>query len=136
MNEEYYCSFTSAMLPLTFFLSCKNIQRLLRLDILIVSYQKNMSQIDQIYQRIQDDTEGIVDRKGKSEIAKYYEGLNIFITGGTDLLGKCLIEKLLRGCPELKKIYLLVRIKDCEDFHNECKKFYNDNVSIYKLKIF
>lgn len=46
-----------------------------------------------------------------SEIAKYFADKSIFITGATGFLGKVLIEKLLRSCPEVKKIYVLVRHK-------------------------
>lgn len=46
-----------------------------------------------------------------SEIVKYYKNKSIFITGATGFLGKVLIEKLLRSCYDLKKIYVLVRHK-------------------------
>lgn len=44
-------------------------------------------------------------------IQKFYKGTKIFITGGTGFLGQILVEKLLRSCPEIKQIYLLVRPK-------------------------
>ncbi|XP_017769179.1 PREDICTED: putative fatty acyl-CoA reductase CG5065 [Nicrophorus vespilloides] len=40
-----------------------------------------------------------------------YKGKHIFITGGTGFMGKVLIEKLLRSCPQISAIYLLVRAK-------------------------
>ena len=46
-----------------------------------------------------------------SQIVKYYKGKSIFITGATGFLGKCLVEKLLRSCYDLEKIYILVRQK-------------------------
>ncbi|XP_013176641.1 PREDICTED: fatty acyl-CoA reductase 1-like isoform X1 [Papilio xuthus] len=44
-------------------------------------------------------------------VADFYAGKSIFITGGTGFLGKVLIEKLLYSCPKLDKIYLLIRGK-------------------------
>lgn len=46
-----------------------------------------------------------------SQIASFYANKSVFITGGTGFLGKVLIEKLLRSCPSLKKIYFLIRQK-------------------------
>ncbi|XP_039752666.1 putative fatty acyl-CoA reductase CG5065 [Pararge aegeria] len=44
-------------------------------------------------------------------ITEYYAGKAIFITGATGFMGKVLVEKLLRSCPEVKTIYILVRTK-------------------------
>ena len=46
-----------------------------------------------------------------SEISEFYKDKSIFITGATGFLGKALIEKLLRNCYDIKKIYVLVRHK-------------------------
>lgn len=46
-----------------------------------------------------------------TEIQSFYRGKNIFVTGGTGLMGKVLIEKLLYSCSDLNKIYVLVRPK-------------------------
>ena len=36
-------------------------------------------------------------------------GLSIFLTGGTGFVGKVIVEKLLRSCPSISRLYLLVR---------------------------
>ncbi|XP_047938213.1 fatty acyl-CoA reductase 2, chloroplastic-like isoform X2 [Salvia hispanica] len=41
-------------------------------------------------------------------ISNFFEGKNIFLTGGTGLLGKVLVEKMLRSTP-LGKIYVLIK---------------------------
>lgn len=46
-----------------------------------------------------------------SEITEFYKNKNLFITGATGFLGKTLVEKLLRSCHDLNKIYMLVRAK-------------------------
>lgn len=42
-------------------------------------------------------------------IKEFYSGSNVFITGGTGFMGKVLIEKLMRSCPGIKNIYVLMR---------------------------
>lgn len=46
-----------------------------------------------------------------SEIQSFYKGKVVFVTGGTGLMGKVLIEKLLYSCSDLNKIYILIRPK-------------------------
>lgn len=58
-----------------------------------------------------DDMDIISDSAGESEIRKYFAGKTVLITGSTGFMGMCLVEKLLRGCPDLKKMYILVRPK-------------------------
>ncbi|TMW43683.1 hypothetical protein DOY81_011237, partial [Sarcophaga bullata] len=43
-------------------------------------------------------------------IVEFFENREIFITGGSGVVGKALIEKLLRSC-NVKKIYVLLRAK-------------------------
>uniref|UniRef100_A0A7M5UXY2 Fatty acyl-CoA reductase n=1 Tax=Clytia hemisphaerica TaxID=252671 RepID=A0A7M5UXY2_9CNID len=53
-----------------------------------------------------------------SNIAQFYDGRSIFLTGGTGFIGKVIVEKLLRSCPNINTIYFLVRPKKgktCEE---------------------
>ena len=61
-------------------------------------------------------------------IQEFYAGQNIFITGGTGFVGKLLIEKLLRSCPGIGFIYLLVRPKKGKDSHQRIDELFDDVV--------
>lgn len=45
----------------------------------------------------------------QSAIAEFYKERSVFVTGGTGFMGKVLVEKLLRSCSEIERIYLLMR---------------------------
>lgn len=47
-----------------------------------------------------------------TSVKDFYRDRSIFITGGTGFMGKVLVEKLLRSCPDIKNIYLLMRPKN------------------------
>lgn len=47
----------------------------------------------------------------RSSVKEFFKGKEIFLTGGSGYLGKFVIEKLLRSCPDLSKIYVLMRGK-------------------------
>ncbi|KAJ8687689.1 hypothetical protein QAD02_023483 [Eretmocerus hayati] len=47
----------------------------------------------------------------ESEVANFFRGKSVFVTGGTGFLGIALVEKLLRSCPDVGSIYLLIRKK-------------------------
>ena len=44
-----------------------------------------------------------------SEISEFYEGRSVLITGATGFMGKVLVEKLLRSCPGIEYLFLLIR---------------------------
>ncbi|KAJ9586188.1 hypothetical protein L9F63_020162, partial [Diploptera punctata] len=44
-------------------------------------------------------------------VSKWYSGQTILVTGATGFMGKVLLEKLLRTCPDIQHIYIIVRPK-------------------------
>ncbi|XP_055381361.1 uncharacterized protein LOC129611958 [Condylostylus longicornis] len=73
-----------------------------------------------------------MDENSKT-IASYYENKEIFITGGSGFMGKFLIEKLLRSCPKVKMIYVLMRPKKDKSVEDRLKGFF-DSQLFDKLK--
>ncbi|KAK0080274.1 hypothetical protein PV326_008262 [Microctonus aethiopoides] len=65
--------------------------------------------MEEIYKKISNESDFGPDDTGKSEIQEFFVGQSIFLTGSTGFLGKCFVEKLLRSCPGIKKLYLLIR---------------------------
>lgn len=49
--------------------------------------------------------------KGTLKVKDFYRGKNLFITGCTGFLAKVILEKLFRTCPDIGKIYIMVRPK-------------------------
>lgn len=47
----------------------------------------------------------------QSPIQNFYAGGSVLITGSTGFVGKALVEKLLRSCPGIINIFLLIRPK-------------------------
>lgn len=46
-----------------------------------------------------------------STVCGFYDNRSVFITGATGFVGKVLLEKLLRSCPGVKYVYILMREK-------------------------
>ena len=69
------------------------------------------------------------DYANKSEISAFYKNKSVLVTGCTGFVGKVLIEKLLRSCSELNKIYLLIRPKRGKSSSERLDEILNSKVS-------
>lgn len=62
-------------------------------------------------------------------IPTFYAGQSILLTGATGFLGKMFIEKVLRSCPDVREIFLLLRPKEGLNINERLKKILNLPVS-------
>lgn len=65
-------------------------------------------------------------------IEEFYNDSVVLISGGTGFLGSVLIEKLLR-CFDVKKIYVMIRIKNGESVKERLENVLNKEVGIKVL---
>ncbi|XP_065204446.1 fatty acyl-CoA reductase wat-like isoform X1 [Planococcus citri] len=61
-------------------------------------------------------------------VQEFFRDVTVFITGGTGFVGKILTEKLLRSCPHLKHIYLLVRNKKGQTSDERINAIFQDRL--------
>jgi len=60
-------------------------------------------------------------------IPEFYEDSEIFITGGSGVVGKALIEKVLRSC-NIRRIYILIRPKRNRSVQERLEKLKNEKI--------
>jgi nucleoside-diphosphate-sugar epimerase len=66
-----------------------------------------------------------------TSIPEFFEHRNVFVTGGTGFLGKVLLEKLLRSCPDVGNIYVLMRNKKGKEPSQRVLEITDTPVSAY-----
>ncbi|KAM0733679.1 Fatty acyl-CoA reductase wat [Formica fusca] len=64
----------------------------------------------------------------QSEIPQFFAGCKVLVTGASGFLGILLIEKLLRCCPDIEKIYILMRAKKEKSPEERFKEYFNNPV--------
>ncbi|KAF5281355.1 hypothetical protein FQR65_LT14753 [Abscondita terminalis] len=69
-----------------------------------------------------------MDEKNFSTIPEWFSGQHVLVTGATGFMGKVLVEKILRCCPGIGKIYLLIRQKRGRNTDQRLEDFINTPV--------
>lgn len=65
----------------------------------------------------------------RPSIPDWFAGKSILVSGATGFMGKVLVEKLLRDCPLLERMYLLVRRKKGVEPEQRRDEYINHMVS-------
>lgn len=65
-----------------------------------------------------------------SPVQEFFRDAVVFMTGGTGFMGKVLLDKLLRSCPHIKHIYLLIRSKKGKNVEERLQDIFEDRVII------
>ncbi|XP_018022650.2 putative fatty acyl-CoA reductase CG5065 [Hyalella azteca] len=65
---------------------------------------------------------------GVESVAEFYRGRALLITGATGFMGKVLVEKLLRSCPAVGKIFLLMRSRGTKDVQTRLQELLKSQV--------
>lgn len=58
-------------------------------------------------------------------ITEFFQAKCVFVTGGTGFIGKVLLEKILRSCPDVGNIYILLRPKRGKDLRERLTDLMN-----------
>lgn len=91
----------------------------------------NKDEIPQYNYRVQELPEEL--RNLPDRVSATLIGKTVLITGGSGFLGKVLIEKLLRKCPAITKIFLLIRNKKGKDPEQRIVDLFSSPVSRFTL---
>ncbi|XP_024228369.1 putative fatty acyl-CoA reductase CG5065 [Bombus impatiens] len=63
-----------------------------------------------------------------NSLEEFYAGSGILVTGATGFLGVALLEKLMRVCPRIAAIFILIRPKTNETIEQRFKKLIDDSI--------
>ncbi|GFO26843.1 fatty acyl-coa reductase [Plakobranchus ocellatus] len=74
-------------------------------------------------------TRTISATSGEVSVPMFFTGKSVLVTGATGFIGKVLIEKLLRCCPDLACVYCLIRPKNNQEISARLEEITSSKVS-------
>lgn len=60
-----------------------------------------------------------------TDVTNWYANKSVFVTGGTGFVGKCLVEKLVRDCPDIGDVYVVIRDTEKQKFDDRKQAYVN-----------
>ncbi|XP_064480331.1 fatty acyl-CoA reductase 1-like [Ornithodoros turicata] len=63
-----------------------------------------------------------------SQVAEFFSGRSVFLTGITGFLGKVLLEKMLRSCPDIGTVFVIIREKRGSNCKDRLNKILNERL--------
>lgn len=95
----------------------------------IVNSKYMLDPLELLGERSFNEPQEIDESKIGSPIQEFFRDAVVFVTGGTGFMGKVLLEKLLRTCPNIKHIYLLIRTKKGKNTDQRLDEIFDDRVN-------
>ncbi|CAL7948511.1 unnamed protein product [Xylocopa violacea] len=84
--------------------------------------------MNEVHGNLKLDDKSKSKNNGDSQIRKFYAGKVILLTGFTGFLGTIILEKLLRTCTEIDKIYIMIREKRGVKVDERIKKYFENPI--------
>jgi fatty acyl-CoA reductase len=72
-----------------------------------------------------------MEQERESPVRQLFRGAGVFVTGSTGFLGQLLLEKLLRACPDVKTLFLLMRSKKGKTEAERFTEIFEGEVSLW-----
>ncbi|XP_025206497.1 fatty acyl-CoA reductase wat-like [Melanaphis sacchari] len=94
----------------------------------IISSKYYMDPLELLGERSFNEPREVDESEIGSPIQEFFRDAVVFLTGGTGFMGKVLMEKLLRTCPHIKHIYLLIRSKKGKNVDQRLEDIFEDRL--------
>jgi fatty acyl-CoA reductase len=74
-------------------------------------------------------------QRNRPDIAEFYSHKDVFITGATGFMGKCLLEKMIRSVPDIGHVMILIRPKRGKTVQERVDSILASKVLLFSLLV-